>query len=169
MSLLLSLWLCLLHCCATACCKYHTSHLAKWSRRMSSEPFASATFYTCRPDLICREKMPWRELLGEDIGSAYWWTWSCTRDLHVFMAVTCAPILVGVANRESWNRQNITHDFVFLYDNIIPSNICDTFEWKALMQWVTPYEVRNDTHPYICNLWHAIPQAMNICMWDASV
>ena len=41
------------------------------------------------------------------------------------------------------------------------------FEWKAFMQCVTPYEVHNDTHQYICNLWHAIPQALNNFLWYA--
>ena len=56
--LVLSVWGCLMCCAKDASCK-KCSHLAKLFRCISRESVPSATFHTCRPDLIRRDRVPW--------------------------------------------------------------------------------------------------------------
>ena len=43
--------------------------------------------------LIPRDRVPWRQLFGEDLVSGQCQTVVCIRDLNVFITVPCAPIL----------------------------------------------------------------------------
>ena len=132
-SCLLRIWLCLLYCCATACCKCYTFHLAEQPRRITSEPFPSATRYThmsTRPnpyrkgavEIATRRRRRSRVVLNLRLRA---------RLVCFYGRGLCPNFGMGSHTGSTGIGKTANTKILVQNGNNFPRNICDTFEWKT--------------------------------------